>query len=121
MPLFAPLSQSERQGLRDAPTESLPQRLAALLQHHHTRVIDLFRALDKNSDGSVTRAELAESLEKLGINASHDELNELFERLDPDRSGGIVFRELQLALLAATREEGGSSSRASSTISWKRV
>lgn len=32
------------------------------------------------------------------------ELDELFSQLDPDASGGIVFRELQLAILAAARE-----------------
>ncbi len=60
MPLFAPLSQAERRALRAAPASAVPQQLAALLQLHHTRVIDLFRALDKNADGEVTKAELAE-------------------------------------------------------------
>ena len=105
MPLFAPLSQSERRSLRAAPAASTMQQLAALLQLHHVRVIDLFRALDKNADGQVTRQELAEALRSLGISASRDEVDELFDRIDADRSGGIVFRELQLALLAATREE----------------
>ena len=105
MPLFAPLSQAERRALRSAPAHAVPQQLAALLQHHHTRVIDLFRALDKNADGEVTRDELESALASLGVRASKGELNELFERLDPDGSGGIVFRELQLAMIEATREE----------------
>lgn len=138
MPLFAPLSQAERKALRAAPALALPQQLASLLQLHHTRVIEcaasdrwesaqtlsppfarrvrrrgrlarsLFRALDKNADGQVTKPELAEALSSLGVQASREELDLLFERLDPDGSGGIVFRELQLAILAATREEPAS-------------
>ena len=104
MPLFAPLSQSERRTLRTSAASSIPERLAAMLQHHHTRVIDLFRALDKNADGEVTRPELADALDQLGVEATDDEVEELFDRLDPDHSGGIVFRELQNALRDATRE-----------------
>ena len=96
MPLFAPLSQSERRALRDTRAAAVPQQLAALLQQHHTRVIDLFRALDKNADGEVTRDELDSALTSLGVRATREELNELFEKLDPDGSGGIVFRELQV-------------------------
>ena len=42
------------------------------------RVIDLFRALDKNADGQVTRQELAEALRSLGISASRDEVRDLY-------------------------------------------
>lgn len=58
MPLFAPLSQSERRALRTAPAATLPEKLAALLQQHHTRVIDLFRALDLDQDGQVSKEEV---------------------------------------------------------------
>ena len=61
MPLFAPLSAAERKSLRAAPALTLPQQLASMLQLHHTRVIDLFRVLDKNGDGEVTKPELAEA------------------------------------------------------------
>ena len=104
MPLFAPLSQAERKALQASSASTIPQQLAALLQQHHTRVIDLFRALDKNADGEVTRPELADALLQLGVEATDDEVDELFDRLDPDHSGGIVFRELQKALSDATRE-----------------
>ena len=150
MPLFAPLSAAEKKSLRAAPALTLPQRLASMLQLHHTRVIDLFRALDKNEDGEVTKPELAEAratrdecgttpraaapnpkpppvpptdslrgdllvarlrarvlqaLRSLGVDASQEEVDELFHKLDPDGSGGIDFRELQRAMKAAAREE----------------
>ena len=76
---------------------------------------DLFRALDKNADGEVTKSELAQALRSLGVQASGAELEELFAQLDPDGSGGIVFRELQQAILAASREplSGGGGKRLS--------
>lgn len=137
-PLFAPLSQRERSALQSAPVAHVPQQLAALLALHHTRVIvrrhhtplpatalrtvqrltathsvpqDLFRALDKNADGEVTKTELADALWSLGIRASGAELDDLFEQLDPDASGGIIFRELQLALHNASREAQPSASK----------
>ena len=104
----------------------LPRSLAAVLAHNHTRVLDLFRVADENLDGVVTRSELHRLMHRLGIEVSHVELDELFvrsrpksnarrhtaraapadepvpptaqDRLDPDASGGIEFRELQRAL-----------------------
>lgn len=64
----------------------------------------MFRALDKNADGEVTRAELCEALGSLGVQAGPEEMDDLFSELDPDGSGGIVFRELQLAMINASRE-----------------
>jgi len=64
-------------------------------------VLDLFRHLDTNADGQVTQAELAGALAGLGLQVSPPELKELFDQLDPDRSGGIDFRELQQALRSA--------------------
>ena len=102
MPSFAPLTSGEKEALRSAPASSLPQRLSSLLKQNHTRVIDLFRSLDKNGDGEVTRPELAKALSDLGVSASKDELDEMFRTLDPDHSGGIDFRELQKAMMDAS-------------------
>ena len=81
MPLFAPLTTHEMNALRSAPASSLPKRLSSLLQQNHTRVIDLFRSLDKNGDGEVTRSELAKALSDLGVSASKDELDDMFRNM----------------------------------------
>ncbi|EOD21783.1 hypothetical protein EMIHUDRAFT_60191, partial [Emiliania huxleyi CCMP1516] len=67
------------------------------------RVLDLFRALDRNEDGLVSRGELRSKLMGLGLQVSPHELNELFYALDPDGSGAIDYEELRRALLEAGR------------------
>lgn len=113
--------------LRTQTPGHIPRSLAAVLAHNHTRVLDLFRVADENLDGVVTRSELHRLMLRLGIEVSLAELDELFvrarpfdqtprhmpgafapanqtarcsaqDRLDPDASGGIEFRELQRAL-----------------------
>jgi hypothetical protein len=99
------LTVDEKAALRKASTSSLPELLSSLLHQSKARVMDLFRALDKNGDGQVTRAELAKALKDLGVQASKSAMDELFSHLDPDHSGGIEFRELQRALMATARTD----------------
>ena len=99
MPLM--VTTPQREVLRRTAPAQLPQGLAAVLQHNHTRVMDLFRVADENLDGVVSKQELLSLLNKLGIEVRNDELHDLFSWLDPDGSGGIEFRELQSALRQA--------------------
>ena len=102
---FAPLDVNQKAALRKASTSSLPTLLSSLLNQNKSRVMDLFRCLDKNGDGEVSRRELEKALKELGVNASKQSIDDLFSHLDPDHSGGIEFRELQRALLAATHAD----------------
>ena len=93
MPLFAPLSAAEKKSLRAAPALTLPQRLASMLQLHHTRVIDLFRALDKNEDGEVTKPELAEARAQFARAEQH---------LAQARTGEQLLKEKQIEAFGAS-------------------
>ena len=108
MPLS--VGQGEARALQGTPASRLPHRLAELLVSTHSRIIDLFRLLDRNLDGAVTKQELATALDSLRIECTTDELDELFDYLDPNGDGVIVFRELQQAIYAAQR--GGRPSQA---------
>ena len=66
MPLFQ-LAGSAAQ----LPARQLPAKLAAVLHAAQARTIDLFRILDSNADGVVTRKELATALGKLGAWRGH--------------------------------------------------
>lgn len=62
------------------------------------RVLDVFRAWDEDSGGSISRHELAKAVATLGIKATKTELNRLFIKLDPDNSGQIEYKELYKAI-----------------------
>lgn len=81
---------------------ALVEQLAALLIKHHTRVSDLFKFLDKTTDGVVSKEELRRTLvEGMGLTIPTAELDKLFERFDQDGSGGVSFRELQSVMMEA--------------------
>jgi len=97
MPLL--VTQPQKRALRHTAPELIPRNIALVLAHNHARVIDLFQLADGNSDGHITRDELAHSLRTLGIATS--QASDLFDRLCLDGSGLIQFRELKRALHSA--------------------
>jgi len=73
--------------------------LRAALTANSTRVIDAFRKLDKDGDGTITKAEFRGALPLLGFDASRTDLtDELFKTLDSDGGGTISFDELNQKL-----------------------
>ena len=70
--------------LKPVSVDALRQALLGGL----TRVIDAFRLLDRNKDGTVTKKEFRGALPMLGFDGSDNTLiDELFEELDEDHSG----------------------------------
>lgn len=69
---------------------------------------EIFKSLDKNSDGVLTLAELKEGLgilnEKTGFELNEQELNLLFERIDLDKSGTINYNEFLASTLDIKKE-----------------
>jgi len=61
-------------------------------------VQDLFRALDRDGDGTVCSAEFMGGLRRLGLPLSDAQLMEVFEAIDFDNSDSIGSEELVLAL-----------------------
>ena len=98
---FAPLSEQDRKDLSGSRASGIVDQLALLITKHHSKVSDLFKAIDVNADGIVNKKELTAALQGFGVRAGDREMNQLFEKLDPDESGGITFRELQSAIMDA--------------------
>ena len=63
----------------------------------------LFKLLDADNTGAISRDELAELMPRMGAFLSEDELSELFNSVDTDGSGEIDFYEF-LQLMARHRE-----------------
>ena len=81
--------------LRAATVDELRKALASRAQ----RAMDLFRSMDKDSDGSVTKKEFRAALPLLGFDASSTEaIDGLFDTFDADASGKVEFDELHRLL-----------------------
>ena len=81
-----------------------------------TRVIDLFRSLDTDEDGSVNAEEFRVRLPSIGFDPGLSQgIDELFKTLDADGSGTIAYSELHKLLrirddvaIAPELQEGGA-------------
>lgn len=102
-PLFAPLSPRDLQKLRETSVSELPSRLHDLLRRHHTPVRYLFRCLDGNHDGMLTREELWKALRCFGLEVSRAEARAIFRGLLEfainDGDVALSYRSVQKALL----------------------
>ena len=75
-----------------------PRKLVKLMEHHHTRVHDLFNMLDADNDGEVTLQEFMYVLDQLGVAdiSTKEDMQQLFDAVDQDKKGSITFDELDL-------------------------
>jgi Ca2+-binding EF-hand superfamily protein len=75
------------------------EELKAALRRGAGRVMDCFRAMDRNGDQTVTRREFAAALPLLGFASSNRPVIEaIFDEIDSDGSGSIDYKELNSAL-----------------------
>ena len=85
--------------------KSVQQNLRDTLVNHALRVMDLFREWDADGNGEITKEEFRHALPMLGLHASYDDVEELFEGFDADSSGSISFRELNRQLRRDVKNE----------------
>ena len=62
---------------------------------HQAQLVRIFREWDEDGDGCVSRHEFRRAMPMLGLRASRDEIDELFDSLDQDNSGTIEYHELK--------------------------
>lgn len=60
---------------------------------------NIFHSVDKDSNGKIDKTELHEALERAGIAANGDRLQQFFEFMDRNRDGVISFEEWRYKLL----------------------
>lgn len=60
---------------------------------------ELFRAIDRDDNGELDRAELAEALKSNGITVDSDRLEQFFEQLDKNNDGHITFEEWRYIII----------------------
>ena len=76
----------------------ITERLNNIIKEKGLRTIDLFRELDIDVDGYLSREDWRIGLAKLGCNLADEELLSTFADADADKSGAIEFAELELYL-----------------------
>lgn len=54
---------------------------------------EIFNLVDKDGGGSITKVELAELMDTLGIDASTEEIDMMISEIDQDGNGDIDFEE----------------------------
>lgn len=81
----------------------MEERVKRQLAKHLARVMDLFRAMDRNNDGLVSRKEFLSGLLSLGVCPSslRTAINSVFDEWDDDHSGTLEFGELHKKLRGA--------------------
>ncbi|KAE8703417.1 hypothetical protein F3Y22_tig00110469pilonHSYRG00002 [Hibiscus syriacus] len=62
----------------------------------------LFKVFDRDGNGFITAAELAQSMEKLGLSLTVEELTEMIMEADTDGDGKISFEEFSYAITSAS-------------------
>ena len=62
---------------------------------HQAQLVRIFREWDEDGDGCVSRHEFRRAMPMLGLRASGDEIDELFDSIDQDNSGTIEYHELK--------------------------
>jgi calcium-binding protein CML len=58
-----------------------------------TELKRVFQMFDQNSDGRITKKELSDSLDKLGIYIAEDELTTMIEKIDVNKDGCVDIEE----------------------------
>jgi hypothetical protein len=92
-----------RKGVLSEPLKDLGSiaELRAALLKGSTRVIDLFKAFDRDGDSRVSKAEFRAALPALGFATTGEAarmLDKVFDEIDDDASGTIEYAELNAAL-----------------------
>lgn len=83
---------------------------------------DLLSALDTDSDGSITAAELISALQRgsstgsTSATSSTDDVNSLFSALDADSSGGVSADELTAVLTPDSSRQQQTTTQATEAL-----
>lgn len=66
-------------------------------------IITLFKKMDVNFDGNISKEEMLDSFKQIGIEAEY-EIDSIMENLDMDGSGSLDFSELKVVLIDWDKE-----------------
>lgn len=93
------IENSEKQSLIQMLPEVHSQIDLHLTNHRYLKkLINIFKSLDKNGDGVLSKEEIQEGFEKnFGQSINQEQIDKMFEAVDLDNSGFIDCSEFVLA------------------------
>lgn len=93
-------SAPRRLELSRAPPATVGSKVRDAVRANADALVDTFREMDRNGDGTVSRAELRRAVPRLGLSftPSRSDIDALFDELDVDGSGLVEYRELRQKL-----------------------
>ena len=86
--------QAQEEELAALRRGSATTRLGTLLKVRNIKISELVASWDKDGNGQVVASEFNRHLHELGLQATDEELDELFNSLDHDRSGRLDLNEV---------------------------
>ena len=89
---------SPPRNIRKTTDELVMEDLWRALGKNAARLMDLFRRWDTNGDGVIDRKEWLQAIPLIGVRASAEHINRLFDECDADGSGSIEYAELRSAV-----------------------
>ena len=78
----------------------MASKIKVALEKANIRTMELFRDWDADQNGSIDRKEFQTSMLALGIKATKEQLDGVFDRWDSDGNGAIDYDEFTKILLA---------------------
>ncbi|KAL8531111.1 hypothetical protein ACS0TY_007938 [Phlomoides rotata] len=69
----------------------------------------VFSMFDRNGDGKISRKELSESMEKLGVQIPEKELSQMIEKIDVDGDGCVDVEEFSELYTTIMKDENGGN------------
>jgi len=101
--------QQQQQRVQEplAPMDRGDEVLCAIrgvLNKRKTRMVDVFRAIDKSGDGLVSVQEFRDGLAQLGVPQPDEDLAAIMAGLDRDGSGDVNVKEFDKALKLAEKK-----------------
>ena len=93
-------SAPRRLALSRAPPATVGSKVRDAVRANADALVDTFREMDRNGDGTVSRAELRRAVPRLGLAfaPSRADIDALFDELDVDGSNLVGYEELHLKL-----------------------
>lgn len=69
------------------------EKLLSFMEVHYLRMVDVFRKIDADGNGTIEASEVGDTLLALGVEVPHVVLAELFSLIDVDGDGGVSVDE----------------------------